>query len=88
MSTNVYSVNGNNVKKLYKKIPYEELLAVLRKEGSVFLQHPDKNKFKRQTIHRATRVLTERLGKKVVYCEAIMSVVDKDIDGFILEVRE
>ena len=74
--------------KLYRKIPYDDLLALLRKDEMAFLEHPDGSRLKRQTVHRASRSLSETLGKTVKYCEAVMQVAERNIEGFLLEVSK
>ena len=86
VSTKAYAVNGSVVHKLYRKIPYDELLALLRKDEMAFLEHPDGSRLKRQTVHRASRSLSGTLGKTVKYCEAVMQVGDRNIEGFLLEI--
>jgi hypothetical protein len=69
-------------------VPYDDLIALLRKDEAAFLEHPDGGRSKRQTVHRASRSLSETLKKKVVYCEAVMQVGDGTIEGFLLEVSK
>jgi hypothetical protein len=73
---------------LYRKIPYADLLVLLRRDEAAFLEHPEGSRLKRQTVHRASRSLSESLGKTVVYCEAVMQVGDGGIEGFLLEVSK
>lgn len=88
MSSRVHPVNGSLVHKLYRKIPYDDLKVLLRKDEIAFIEHPDGEKLKRQTIHRAARVLSEALGKKVSYSEAIMQVAGRNIEGYLLELSK
>lgn len=88
VSSKVYPVNGSLIHKLYRKIPYDDLKELLKKDEIAFIEHPDGERLKRQTIHRAARVLSEALGKKVTYSEAIMQVDDRNIEGYVLQLSK
>ncbi|MEM2830967.1 MAG: hypothetical protein QXZ14_11990 [Candidatus Jordarchaeales archaeon] len=65
MSTlRVHRVKGKEVIKVYRLIPYGELLEVLREDGMAFLEDGARE-LKRGTVWRAARRLSEMLGKRV-----------------------
>lgn len=90
MSTKVHPVNGTLIHKVYRKIPYEEIKELLKKDEMAFIEHPDGERLKRQTIHRAARILSNALGKKVTYSEAVMQLGagKGTIEGYYLEVAK
>lgn len=70
----VHRVKNSNAKVIsrFRLIPYAELTQILKEDGEAFLEGP----FKRQTIWKATKKLSELVGKKVKVETALLRVQD------------
>jgi hypothetical protein len=75
--------NQKNLIQYYRIIPYSELVEILRDDGEAFLEGP----FKRQTVWKAGRRLSEMLGKKVTAKRALLRLENGDsLEGYSFSV--
>lgn len=75
----------NNLIKHYKLIPYSELEEVLKDDREAFLEGP----FKRQTVWKAARKLSELMGKKVVAKKALLRLKSgESLEGYSFYIKE
>lgn len=65
--SNVHRVKNGKSLRRYRFVPYEEIVGVLKKDGSAFLEETDDRPLKPQTMWKAARKLSEIVGKKVGY---------------------
>jgi len=69
-----------NLLKHYRIIPYSELVDILKEDGEAFLEGP----FKRQTVWKAAKKLSELTGKKVVAERALLRLENGgSVEGYI-----
>jgi hypothetical protein len=89
MRLRVHRVEGREVMKVYRLIPYDELAEVLRSDGAAFLESGEECRLKRGTVWRAARRLSELVGKTVRAERALLRFPEGEIvEGYIFSVVE
>lgn len=86
-------VHRTNDKQLIKhirtvSIPYTDIMEVLEKDGEAFLEADKENPLKRQTIWRAARLLSQRMGKTVRYNRSLFRIDGVDVlEGYSFSIE-
>jgi hypothetical protein len=88
----VHRIKDKNVIQHFKTIPYKDIIEVLLDDGIAFLEQTEPS-LKRQTVWKAARRLSERLGKKVICRKRTLEIKDNDettdiMDGYLFEIEE
>ncbi len=73
----------------FKIFPYEELAEVLKNDMTAFIEdRPTTNSFKRGTVWKASKKLSDMLGKKVAYKKGFMRLDDGDaLEGYLFYIE-
>jgi len=79
MSNRVYRTKGKKTFRRFRIFPYEEIADLLRKDGEVFFEDSAEEPLKRQTVWKASRKLSELLGKKAVYERRFLTLKNGDV---------
>ncbi len=89
LNSKVHSVkNSKDVIKHYRIIPYKDLVPLLKKGELSFLEDDASEPFKRSTIWRAARRLSELVGQKVVANKALYRINEKIVlEGYLFSVE-
>jgi len=75
----------NRLVKRYRFIPYDEIVEVIKGGDIAFLEGP----FKRQTVWKAARKLSEMIGKKVKAERTLFRLPDGgSLEGYSFSVTE
>lgn len=83
MTPKVHRSKNRTVIKTYRTIPYDEFATVLKEDGEAFLENPEGEPLRRQTVWRAAKRLTELVGKKVYYDRALLCLNRKThLEGY------
>jgi hypothetical protein len=74
----------NSVIRRYQLIPYSDLAVILKEGETAFLEDSAKQKLRRQTIWKATRKLSQMVGKSVVAQRGFLKVENgANLEGYL-----
>lgn len=79
--------DSKNVIKRYRIIPYSDLVPLLKKGESAFLEDDPADRLKSGTVWKAARRLSEIVGRRVVASRVIYQVKDISLEGYLFEIE-
>lgn len=86
----VHRTNDKQIIKHIKSvsIPYKDIIEVLEKDGEAFLEADKENPLRRQTIWRAARLISQRMGKTVRYDRSLLRIDGVDVlEGYAFSIE-
>ena len=89
MSGKVHRVKGKQIVKTYRLLPYSEILDVLEEDGVAFFEdNPNpKQHLNRGTIWKATRKISQMVGKQVIAERVLMRLNNgAALEGYLFSV--
>ena len=85
-NSKVHQIKDNkNITKRYRIIPYNDLVPLLKKGDSAFLEDDQDEPLNRGTVWKAARRLSELVGQKVVASRVIYTVKEISLEGYLFE---
>lgn len=88
MDKRLHKVQGKVVLKRYRILPYDEIVSALRKDGAIFFEDSKEQRLRRGTIWKATKKLTEMLGKPVVAQKGLLQTNQGlALEGYLFSVE-
>lgn len=86
----VHRTNNKQIIKHIKtvSIPYKDIMEVLEKDGEAFLEADKENPLRRQTIWKAAKLLSQRMGKTVRYDRSLLRIDGVDVlEGYAFSIE-
>jgi len=83
----VHRTKNEKVINAYRFIPYGEISEVLKNDGEAFLEQDNERPLKRSTIWRASKKLSQMVGRKVRYDRSFLQIGETYLEGYIFSIE-